>query len=70
MRLVLHNGELEISPKGSGRGGYVHRSAACWEALVQRKNLYRAFHVHVDRATRENLVRSMRTALGTRHAEN
>jgi len=59
VRLVLHNGELEISPKGSGRGGYVHRSAACWEALVQRKNLYRTFHAHVDRAMREKLVRTL-----------
>ncbi len=59
VRLVLHNGELEISPQGSGRGGYLHRSAACWEALVHRKNLSRAFHVTVDRATRERLVRTL-----------
>ncbi|MGH7846863.1 MAG: DUF448 domain-containing protein [Candidatus Binatia bacterium] len=60
LRFVWHEGELKISLGGVGRGGYLHKSTECWEALIHRKNLYRTFHARVEREQREKFVQTLR----------
>jgi predicted RNA-binding protein YlxR (DUF448 family) len=65
LRLVIRNDELIIDPSGKGRGGYLHKAEACWQAFLRRRSVYRAFHVEVGKIAKEKLVR----ALCTRHWE-
>jgi predicted RNA-binding protein YlxR (DUF448 family) len=56
IRLSLtHQGQL-ILDRIHGRGGYLHRSASCWQSFLTRKGQYRAFHAEVDRAAKEKLI--------------
>jgi predicted RNA-binding protein YlxR (DUF448 family) len=56
IRLSLtHQGQL-ILDRVHGRGGYLHRSASCWQSFLTRKGQYRAFHAEVDRAAKEKLI--------------
>jgi predicted RNA-binding protein YlxR (DUF448 family) len=59
IRLVVRDGELAISPQGTGRGGYLHWRAECWEGLTRKRNLHRTFRVPVERAARERLARRL-----------
>jgi predicted RNA-binding protein YlxR (DUF448 family) len=60
MRMVKRGGELEIDRFAKGRGGYLHDAETCWNLLLQKKSVYRAFHEEVDRAARARLVSRLR----------
>lgn len=61
MRIVIkEDGELEINRLAKGRGGYLHSAEICWNQLLQKKSVYRAFHKEVDRAARARLVSRLR----------
>jgi predicted RNA-binding protein YlxR (DUF448 family) len=51
---------LNIARHGQGRGGYLHAAEACWQAFLKRKSVYRAFHIEVSKAAKEELVRALR----------
>jgi predicted RNA-binding protein YlxR (DUF448 family) len=44
----------------SGRGGYLHRDADCWESFARRKGLVRALAASFDRKSRSLLVERLR----------
>jgi predicted RNA-binding protein YlxR (DUF448 family) len=60
MRMVVRDGELEVNRFATGRGGYLHAAETCWDLLLQKKSVYRAFHEEVDRAARARLVSKLR----------
>jgi predicted RNA-binding protein YlxR (DUF448 family) len=60
MRMVIRDGELELNRFAKGRGGYVHAAETCWNLLLQKKSVYRAFREEVDRAARARLVSKLR----------
>ncbi len=55
---VTDQGRLMVDTN-QGRGGYLHRRAECWQMFLGRKNQYRAFHVEITRATREQLINQL-----------
>jgi predicted RNA-binding protein YlxR (DUF448 family) len=55
IRLSLLEGQLMPHPS-RGRGGYLHRSADCWQLFLTRKSHYRAFRAEVDRAAKARLI--------------
>ncbi|HBA39692.1 MAG TPA: DUF448 domain-containing protein [Deltaproteobacteria bacterium] len=61
LRLVVEgDGGLRVDRLEKGRGGYLHKTEACWRAFLQKKNLYRAFHSEVSRKAREKLILTLR----------
>jgi predicted RNA-binding protein YlxR (DUF448 family) len=59
IRLALTGEGCLIVDKGTGRGGYLHRSPKCWRQFLARKGQYRAFHAEIIRATKEQLVKEL-----------
>ncbi|GIW45720.1 MAG: hypothetical protein KatS3mg077_3002 [Candidatus Binatia bacterium] len=60
---VASGGILILQPDSIGRGAYLHRNVACWQAFASRKGTVRSLRLAVDRAAREALVQSLvRTA--------
>lgn len=57
---IQEGGELKVDRLGTGRGGYLHPAASCWESFLRRKSLYRAFHREVTRPAKEKLVQALR----------
>jgi predicted RNA-binding protein YlxR (DUF448 family) len=55
---VTDQGHLKID-WNQGRGGYLHENPKCWQAFLSRKGHYRAFHVEVSRAHKENLIQEL-----------
>ncbi|MFQ5917961.1 MAG: YlxR family protein [Candidatus Binatia bacterium] len=53
-------GELYLNMGGRGRGGYLHKEEACWEAFSRKKKLYRTFRLEVGQEAREKLIRELR----------
>jgi predicted RNA-binding protein YlxR (DUF448 family) len=51
---------LNIARHSQGRGGYLHAAQACWQGFIKRKSVYRAFHIEVSKAAKEDLVRALR----------
>jgi predicted RNA-binding protein YlxR (DUF448 family) len=61
LRLVIReNGELEVSRRVEGRGGYLHAAETCWNLFLRRKSVYRAFHAEVEKAVKERLIVGLR----------
>jgi predicted RNA-binding protein YlxR (DUF448 family) len=58
--IVADQGDLKISERGSGRGGYLHRGEACWRAFLRTKSLHRAFHAEISKGTKEKLVQELK----------
>lgn len=58
IRLAVEQGRLAVDGM-RGRGGYLHRSSECRRLFVGRKSQYRAFHVEVTRAMKENLIKEL-----------
>lgn len=57
IRIVIgEGGNLALDPRGSGRGGYLHRSHDCWQAFLRRKNTYRAFRVNLGKDAKQRLI--------------
>ncbi|MBI2181195.1 MAG: YlxR family protein [Deltaproteobacteria bacterium] len=56
---VTEQGDLQVDKKGTGRGGYLHRRAECWQRFLKRKSLHRAFRVEIDKGVKERLVREL-----------
>ena len=46
--------------RNQGRGGYLHRRPECWRKFVARKGQYRAFHVEIGKAVKEQLITELR----------
>jgi predicted RNA-binding protein YlxR (DUF448 family) len=46
-----------------GRGAYLHRAAACWDAFLTRKPPLRSLRRSVNRTLREALVHQLRSAV-------
>lgn len=59
IRLSWVDGQL-MPDASRGRGGYLHRSADCWQLFLTRKGHYRAFHAEVDRAAKARLVERLK----------
>jgi predicted RNA-binding protein YlxR (DUF448 family) len=57
-------GELIVSEKGAGRGGYLHRDQDCWEKFARRKSVYRAFHMEIGKSVKRRLVEALRERHG------
>ena len=63
LRIVIQEGgELKVDRLGTGRGGYLHPAASCWESFLRRKSLYRAFRHEVTRPAKEKLAQALRAA--------
>jgi predicted RNA-binding protein YlxR (DUF448 family) len=60
IRLTAADQELKIDRQGPGRGGYLHPNEACWQRFLRRKSVYRAFHVEINRSSKEKLVQQLR----------
>lgn len=61
LRLVVGDGGvMKVDRLGNGRGGYLHNDEKCWQAFIRRKNVYRAFHLEIGKATKEKLVEELR----------
>jgi predicted RNA-binding protein YlxR (DUF448 family) len=58
IRLTVDQGYLKIEGI-QGRGGYLHQNQECWQAFISRKGHYRAFHVEISRAHKEELIREL-----------
>lgn len=59
VRLVRDaDGRLRIDPTrhAGGRGGYLHRSAHCWDRFASRKGVVPAFRAPVSRSARAALL--------------
>jgi len=56
IRLSLTEQGRLILDRVHGRGGYLHRSASCWQSFLTRKGQYRAFHAEVDRVAKGKLI--------------
>jgi len=46
--------------RARGRGGYLHRDPACWEAFAKRKGPVRSLHRTASRDERQDLVARLR----------
>ena len=59
VRVVLTATGLGVDHAGRlpGRGGYLHRDAACWAAFVRRRGQVRSLRATPPVADRERLVR-------------
>ncbi|MFQ5849683.1 MAG: YlxR family protein [Candidatus Binatia bacterium] len=57
--VATQNGELHLDGVGRGRGGYLHKKGACWEAFLRKKKLYRALRLEIGREAKERLVREL-----------
>jgi predicted RNA-binding protein YlxR (DUF448 family) len=66
IRFVYGHAGLEADPTGNraGRGAYLHRDLACWQAFEARKGPVRSLRRSAARAQREALVRQLQTAGG------
>jgi predicted RNA-binding protein YlxR (DUF448 family) len=56
IRLALTDQSRLIVERNRGRGGYLHRSPECWRKFAVRKGQYRAFHVEIGKAIKEQLI--------------
>jgi predicted RNA-binding protein YlxR (DUF448 family) len=61
IRLMLTQGDQLRVERHGGRGGYLHRTAACWQAFIRRKHDYRAFHVQLSKEAKEKLTRELQS---------
>ncbi len=57
-------GQLFADDSGAGRGGYLHRTEACWNKFARRKSVYRAFHAEVGKSVKENMVQELKERHG------
>jgi predicted RNA-binding protein YlxR (DUF448 family) len=55
-RLIVH--------RTQGRGGYLHKSPECWRMFVGRKGQYRAFHVEITKAAKEQVIEELKSRDG------
>jgi predicted RNA-binding protein YlxR (DUF448 family) len=60
LRMVMQNGELELSRLARGRGGYLHKAGTCWDLFLRRKSVARAFRAEAGRPAKERLIVSLR----------
>jgi len=62
IRVTWRDGALQpdTAKRAAGRGGYLHRTPACWDAFVVRRGSVRSLRTAVPRAAREALVRELR----------
>jgi uncharacterized protein len=61
IRIILGEGSnLAVDPRGSGRGGYLHRRHDCWQAFLRRKNTHRAFRVNLDKDAKQRLIQLLK----------
>jgi predicted RNA-binding protein YlxR (DUF448 family) len=60
LRMVIQNGELEVSRLAEGRGGYLHTAETCWDLFLRKKNVARAFRAEIGRPAKERLIFSLR----------
>jgi uncharacterized protein len=57
IRIIIgEGGNLAVDPRGSGRGGYLHRRHDCWQAFLRRKNTHRAFRVNLGKDAKQRLI--------------
>lgn len=59
----IAEGRVEIDPTGkrAGRGAYVHRARACWQAALQRGQLELALKTNLQAQDRAALDKFMET---------
>jgi len=52
------DGRVEVDPSGKrpGRGAYLHRDYACWQAALKRDRLAHALRTSISAAEREALL--------------
>lgn len=50
---------LDPARRASGRGGYLHREPACWDAFVRRRGRVRSLDLNPGRPERERLVAAL-----------
>jgi predicted RNA-binding protein YlxR (DUF448 family) len=60
LRVVIQNGDLEVSRLAQGRGGYLHKEETCWDLFLRKKSVVRAFRSEVGRPAKERLISSLR----------
>jgi uncharacterized protein len=61
IRLALtKQGRLTVN-KDQGRGGYLHDRPDCWQGFLRRKGQYRAFHMEIGRAVKEELITELKS---------
>lgn len=56
---VTDQGRLAVD-RIRGRGGYLHESPECWRMFLGRKGQYRAFHVEITRAMKEQVIQELK----------
>lgn len=67
VRLVRDaDGRLRIDPtrRAGGRGGYLHRSADCWDRFANRKGVVPALRATVSRSARTALLSDLHRSGG------
>ncbi|MGH7852217.1 MAG: YlxR family protein [Candidatus Binatia bacterium] len=60
IRLAVTDQGRLIVDKSQGRGGYLHKNPECWRMFLGRKGQYRAFHIEIARATKEQLINELK----------
>jgi len=66
LRVVTGPGGLTVDARRrlGGRGAWLHRNAACWDAFVRRRGPVRSLRLAPARGERERLVEMLRAAAG------
>ena len=64
VRLVAGADGLRLDParRAPGRGGYLHRDPACWDAFVRRRGAVRSLRRTPSHQERERLVGALAAA--------
>jgi predicted RNA-binding protein YlxR (DUF448 family) len=55
---------VDTGVRAPGRGAYVHRRTACWDAFVARRGPVRSLRVTVDRRQRELAIERLAAITG------
>lgn len=60
------DGGLSVDPerRAGGRGGYLHRTPACWDEFRRRKGMVRSLGRTVSKSAREALLAELRLVGG------
>jgi uncharacterized protein len=58
--VVTDRADLQIDDRGGGRGGYLHREPECWQNLMRRKSLHRAFRVALNKDAKIKLIQRLK----------
>lgn len=54
------DGHLGVADSnGRGRGGYLHKTASCWQEFARKKSHYRAFHMELSKNAKAALIQAL-----------